>query len=58
MYEQIESQPKNIQRVNINDDIDVKYWTKKFGCTTNQLKMAVEKVGVMVRVIEKELKAK
>jgi Protein of unknown function (DUF3606) len=33
----------------------VQYWTKKFGCTTEQLKAAVKKVGVMAADVEREL---
>ena len=47
--------PKYVQRVTVDDDLEVKYWTKKFGCTANQLRVAVKKVGVMVKSIEKEL---
>ena len=47
--------PQDEQRVNIFDDAEVRYWTKKFGCTEAQLKAAVMKVGIMAKVVEKEL---
>jgi hypothetical protein len=50
--------PQYVQRVTIDDDLEVKYWCKKFGCTANQLRVAVAKVGVMVKSVEKELAAK
>jgi hypothetical protein len=25
--------PQDLQRVNVNEDYEVQYWTKKFGCT-------------------------
>ena len=43
-------------RVNVNEDYEVQYWTGKFGCTREQLKAAVEKVGVMAKDVEAELK--
>ena len=43
-------------RVNVNEDYEVQYWTGKFGCTRELLKAAVEKVGVMAKDVEAELK--
>ena len=40
--------PGDAKRVNVNEIYEVQYWTKKFGCTTEQLKVAVKKVGVIV----------
>jgi hypothetical protein len=34
------------------------YWCGKYGCTPEQLKAAVKKVGVMAKDVEKELKGK
>jgi hypothetical protein len=50
--------PQYTQRVTIDDDLEVKYWCKKFGCTSNQLRVAVKNVGIMVKSVEKELKGK
>jgi hypothetical protein len=33
-------------RINIHEDCEVRYWTKKFGCTKDQFEAAVKKVGV------------
>jgi hypothetical protein len=45
--------PQYVQRVDIDDDLEMKYWVKKFGCTTSQLKAAVKKVGVMAKTVER-----
>ena len=37
-------------------DYEVAYWTKKFGCTKEQLQAAVKKVGVSAKAVEEELK--
>ena len=48
--------PQDAQRVNVNEDYEVEYWTKRFGCTAERLKAAVKKVGVMAKDVETELK--
>lgn len=48
--------PQDALRVNVNEDYEVQYWTKKFGCTPERLKAAVKKVGVMAKDVETELK--
>lgn len=48
--------PQDAQRVNVHEDYEVQYWCKKFGCTPDQLKAAVKKVGVMADAVESELK--
>jgi len=48
--------PQDAARVNVNEDYEVKYWSGKFGCTAEQLKAAVKKVGVMANDVEAELK--
>lgn len=52
------TKPQDAQRINVNEDYELKYWTAKFGCTPAQLKAAVKKVGVMAMVVEKELKSR
>jgi hypothetical protein len=47
--------PQDAQRVNVNEDYEVAYWSKKFGCTPERLKAAVKKVGVMAKDVETEL---
>ena len=46
------------KRINIHEDYEVRYWTKRFDVTPEQLKAAVHKVGVMVDDVERELKHK
>jgi hypothetical protein len=48
--------PQDSSRINIHEDYEVQYWTKKFGCTKEQLEAAVKKVGVSVSAVETELK--
>jgi hypothetical protein len=48
--------PQDSQRINIHEDHEVRYWTQKFGVTREQLEAAVQKVGVMVKDVEQELK--
>jgi hypothetical protein len=45
-------------RINVNEDYELRDWSKKFGVSPEQLKAAVKKVGVMAADVEKELKKK
>ena len=45
-------------RINVNEDYELRDWSRKFGVTAEQLKAAVKKVGVMAADVEKELKNK
>lgn len=47
--------PADRARVNVNEDYEVQYWTKAFGCTAEQLRDAVEAVGVMADDVRKYL---
>jgi hypothetical protein len=42
-------------RVNVNEKHEVRYWTKKWGVTKEQLMAAIQRVGVSVRAVAKEL---
>jgi hypothetical protein len=46
------TRPQDSSRINMNEDYEVRYWTRKFGCTKTQLKVAVEKVGVSATAVE------
>jgi Protein of unknown function (DUF3606) len=48
--------PQDASRVNVNEDYEVRYWTKKFGCTAEQLRAAVKAVGVSAKAVEAHLK--
>jgi hypothetical protein len=50
------TRPQDAQRVNIQEDYEVAYWTKRFGTTPEKLNAAVKKVGVMADDVEAELK--
>jgi hypothetical protein len=39
--------PQDRSRVNVNQPHEVRYWTQEFNCTEQQLRAAVERVGVM-----------
>ena len=42
-------------RVNIHEDHEVAYWTKKWGISTEELAAAVKKAGVSADAVAKEL---
>lgn len=50
--------PADAARVNVHEAYEVEYWTEKFGCTADQLKACVKKVGVMAVDVEKCCKQK
>jgi len=49
--------PQDRRRVNINEEWEVRYWTKELGVTEEQLRRAVEKAGPSVEAVRKQLKA-
>jgi len=44
-------------RINVNEDHELAYWTKRFGVTPEALKAAVKSAGDRVEDVERELKA-
>ena len=49
--------PRDRNRVDINEDWELRYWTKKFGCTATELRDAVKSVGTtMADKVEAYLK--
>jgi hypothetical protein len=42
-------------RVNVHEDHEVAYWTKKWGISKEQLAAAVKKAGVSADAVAKEL---
>jgi len=50
------TRPQDAQRVNVQEGYELRYWTRKFGCTEEQLRAAVARVGVMAKDVEAELK--
>ena len=48
--------PADAQRVNVGEDYEVRHWTDKWNVTPQQLRAAVDKVGVMADDVERELR--
>jgi hypothetical protein len=38
--------PQDASKINVHEDYEVKYWTKKFGVTPEKLREAVAKAGL------------
>jgi len=43
--------------INMNEDYEVAYWTKRFGCTSQRLQQAVNAIGSSAAKVEAWLKA-
>ena len=43
-------------RINVNEDYELRDWSKKLGVSKEQLAAAVNRVGPMIRDVEVELK--
>ena len=43
-------------RINVNEDYELSYWSKKFGVSAEQLKAAVKAVGVTAKAVEAHLR--
>lgn len=44
------------ERINVNQEHELRYWCEKFGVSPEDLKCAVEDVGPMAKDVEKELR--
>ena len=55
MDDKTKTRPQDSLRIDMNEDYEVACWTKKFGVTKQQLQAAVDKAGVSVAAVEKEL---
>jgi hypothetical protein len=42
-------------RINTSEDYEVRYWSKKFGVSPDELKAAVKKVGNSAAAVQQEL---
>lgn len=51
------TRPQDAQRVNINEDYELRYWAEKFGVSPEQLKKVVRRVGPMADDVERALSA-
>ena len=47
--------PEDRQRVNLSEDYEVAYWSKKWGVSSNQLAEAVRKAGPTAAAVAKLL---
>jgi hypothetical protein len=43
-------------RINLEEDYEVQYWSEKFGVSIEELAAAVKKVGPMASDVQRELK--
>ena len=43
------------KRINVHDDYEICFWSKKFGVSPNELRCAVSKVGVFADDVAREL---
>ena len=48
--------PSDRTRVNVNESWEVQYWCKKLGCNEQELRSAVDQVGVMADDVERYLR--
>jgi hypothetical protein len=49
--------PQDRNRIDINEDYEVKYWAEKFDVTPERLRAAVKKVGPAADAVGRELKS-
>jgi hypothetical protein len=50
--------PADASRINVNEDYELRYWTKALGVSAERLRAAVEEVGVMADDVRAELRRK
>ncbi|HJY76498.1 MAG TPA: DUF3606 domain-containing protein [Burkholderiales bacterium] len=43
-------------RINVNQDHELTYWSRKFGVSRERLREAVARAGPLVRNVERELR--
>ena len=48
--------PQDPTRINLTEDYEVRYWSKRLRVTPDRLRAAIEKVGDAVKAVERELK--
>ena len=47
--------PADAERINVNEDYEVAYWTKALGVSEEKLRDTVKRVGVMARDVREAL---
>jgi hypothetical protein len=50
-----DKQPRDPNRVDLNVEHELGYWTERFGVSEEDLRAAIERVGVVVDDVEREL---
>ncbi len=48
--------PQDRSRINVNEDYELQYWSDKYGVSREELRNAVEKVGVSADAVEEYLR--
>jgi len=48
----------DLRRVNIHEEHELNYWTKEFGISERELKLAVMEVGTSAEAVKKYLEEK
>ncbi|MBA3831812.1 MAG: DUF3606 domain-containing protein [Chthoniobacterales bacterium] len=48
--------PQDASKVNIHEPYEVRWWCHEFGCTEQELRNAVNKVGVSADAVRRYLK--
>jgi hypothetical protein len=43
-------------RINVHEDYELRAWSKKFGCTPDELKAAVAAAGTSAKAVEEHLR--
>ena len=44
--------PQDASRINVHEDYELSYWTKKFGVTADELRAAVRRAGTSVKDVK------
>ena len=47
--------PQDAQRVNVNQEHELRYWSQKFGVSAEQLRKVVNRVGPMADDVERAI---
>ena len=54
-YDRTKRGPQDSNRINIHEDYELQYWSKKFGVTPEELIAAVDAVGPMTADVANRL---
>jgi len=50
-----DTHPAIANRINIDEDYEIRYWTKELGASEDELRAAVNRVGVMAADVHVDL---